>query len=334
MYRILMCCYCPHIYNEIHHGFIEAGCKVRDLFIGDEYTNKTDLLKTNLIKAIDEFKPDFVFSYGWWKIGLRMGDILDTLRRKGVFHIWWAYDDPVCFHDSSLPIAKRSDLVFTTVAECIPEYQKRGIKAFLMPHGCSPHHVKIKPKPEYSHDIVLLANNYNIQSGDFIGNPFRLKGVKDVLEPLVNSDFDVKVWGRWWTQADRAFVLPEKYYGGIVPAEEAPAVYSSCKIALGLQQVENSKTHLANRTYEILGCGTFHVCQYSRALEHYFKKGVHLEWSNSPDETLEIVKFYLPREKEREKIALKGQKEVREKHMLVHRAKGALDVIKKYVKPH
>lgn len=333
MYKILMCCYCPHIYNEINHGFIEAGCKVKDLYIGDEYTGKSDLLKKNLLREIDSFKPDMVFSYGWWKINIDIRDILDTIKRKGIFHIWWAYDDPVCFKDSSLPVAKRSDIVFTTVEECIPQYAGYGIKAFLMPHGCSPHHVRVAPKAEYMHDIVLLANNYNIHSGDFNGNPFRLKGIKTVLEPLAEGNHDLKVWGRWWTQTDRAFVLPERYYGGIVSSEEVPYVYSSCKIALGLQQVEHSRTHLANRTYEVLGCGTFHICQYSQAVEHYFKKGVHLEWSKSRDETLELVKFYLPLEAERQRIALNGQKEVFSKHLLVHRAKAALDIIRRYVKP-
>ncbi len=333
MYRILMCCYCPHIYNEISHGFIEAGCKVLDFNIGDEYTKKTELLKQKLAQTIDTMKPDIVFSYGWWKIGINITEIMDMLRRKGVFRIWWSYDDPICFRDSSLPAAKGSDIAFTTAVECIPDYERNGVRAFLMEHGCSPHHTKVPAKSEYEHDIVLLANNYNIRSGDFIGNPFRLKGIKNVLEPLVDGGYDIRVWGRWWTQTDRAYVLPGKNYGGVVPAEEVPSVYSSCKIALGLQQVEKSRTHLSNRTYEVLGCGAFHICQYSPALEHYFKKGVHLEWSTSREETLELVKYYLPRENERLAVALNGQQEVLSRHLLIHRARAALEIIKRYVKP-
>ena len=249
------------------------------------------------------------------------------------FNIWWSYDDPVCLRDSSLPVAKKSDLTFTTAEECIPMYKKAGVTAHLFAHGCSPHHIKVSPEAEYAHDIVLLANNYNISKNGFTGNPFRLKGINDVIRPLVDNNFDIKIWGRWWTQKDRAYILPDNFYGGVVPADEAPGIYSSCKIALGLQQVEHSITHLANRTFEILGCGTFHVCQYSKALEHYFKKGVHLEWSESSEETLEIVKYYLKHEDKRQKIALAGQEEVNKNHMLLHRANGALDIIKRYVKP-
>jgi len=90
MYRILMCVFSPQIYHELHHGFLEAGCEVRNLFIGEELTNKFDLLETRLSQAIDEFKPDFVYSYGWWKDVIDIDVFLDIIKSKGLFHIWWS----------------------------------------------------------------------------------------------------------------------------------------------------------------------------------------------------------------------------------------------------
>lgn len=105
------------------------------------------------------------------------------------------------------------------------------------------------------------------------------------------------------------------------------ACYSSAKIALGLQTMGNSKTHCSVRTFEIMGCGAFHLSRYSPALEYYFKKGIHMEWSKSADETLEIVKFYLSKERAREKIARKGQQEVYENHTILHRVRSVLDIV-------
>ncbi|ATW25385.1 CgeB family protein [Candidatus Formimonas warabiya] len=331
MYKVLVCCFNPRSVDTIHYGFIDAGCVVKNLPIDWTYADKTDLLKQHLIDAIEEIKPDFVYSYGWWDIGIDLDAFIGIIKEKGLFHIYWAYDDPVCFENISLPVALKSDLVFTTVEECIPEYKKRGISAHLMLHGCyPPRHRPVPPCPEFSHDIVLLANNYNIEESP-IYQEYRLHGANSMIKSLADHGFDLKVWGLWWTHPDRWFILPEKFCGEFLPKGTEPFVYASAKITLGLQTVGTSKTHFSVRTFEAMGCGAFHLSQYSPALESFFQKGIHLEWSKSAEETLEIAKFYLKKEAARKRVALKGQQEVYEKHTLLHRTKYGLDVIKQYL---
>lgn len=336
MYKILMCVFSPQIYNEIHHGFLEAGCEVRDIFIGEEYKNKFASLETKLTNAIDEFKPDFVYSYGWWKDIIDINAFFDVIEKKGIFHVWWSADDPVCCGQVSLPAAKRADLVFTPVDYLIPEYAKFGITAYLQPNACSPHHVKLPSKPKYRNDLVLVGNNYSFrhvdeESKNSIFYRFRVDGIYQILKPLVDEQKNVKVWGSYWTDFDRAYILPTAFYGGILPTEEIPYVYASTKIALGIQQVATSKTYVSTRTFEVLGCGAFHITQYSQGVEYYFKKGVHLDWSTSAEETLELVNYYLAHDDIRETIALNGQREVDEKHRLIHRARAVLDTVAHYI---
>ncbi|WMJ89109.1 CgeB family protein [Anaerocolumna sp. MB42-C2] len=336
MYKILTCVFSPQVYNEIHNGFLEAGCEVRNILIGEDYINKFDSLKTVLTNAIEEFKPDFVYSYGWWKDIVDINEFFDLFKKKGLFHVWWSADDPVCCGQVSLPAAKRADLVFTPVDYLIPEYEKFGIEACLQPNACAPRYIKLPPKPEYKKDVVFLGNNYSFRHVDAeskksIFYQFRVDGIYQVIKPLVDKEKNLKVWGRWWTDFDRAYILPTAFYGGILPVEEIPYVYSSAKIALGIQQVATSKTYVSTRTYEALGCGAFHITQYSQGVEYYFKKGVHLEWSNSAEEILELVDYYLTHENEMEKIALNGQREVNEKHRLVHRARTVMDTVAHYI---
>lgn len=329
MYRVLVCCFNSKSVNNIHYGFMEAGCDVENLFIDSDYSGKTDLLVARLLVVIDRFKPDFIFSYGFWDIGIEVDVYLDIIKQKGIFHVYWAYDDPIFLEQISMPIAARSDLVFTTVEECIDEYKKRGVNAFLMLHSCNPtRHKRVRPAEKYSYDIVLLANNYNryLEHREF---DFRRKGINHIIRPLVEDNFNFKVWGLWWTHRESGFVLPDKFYGGVLPTGEESEVYSSAKIALGLQTVGTSRTQFSVRTFEAMGCGIFHLSQYSPALEYFFKKGIHLEWTKSADETLEIVKFYLKKDEARESVALKGQQEVYEKHTLVHRVREMLDIITK-----
>ncbi len=336
MYKILMCVFSPQVYNEIHHGFLEAGCEVKDVFIGGDYINKFDSLEKVLTDAIEEFKPDFVYSYGWWKDIIDINEFYDVIKKKGIFNVWWSADDPTCCGQVSLPAAKRADLVFTPVDYLIPEYEKFGIKAFLQPNACSPHHVKVSPKPEYRNDLALVASNYAMRHVDeetknSILYKFRVDGIYQIVKPLVDAEKDLKVYGRWWNEIDRAYILPSAFYGGVLPTEEVAHVYSSSKIALGIQQVATSKTYVSTRTYEVLGSGAFHLTQYSQGVENYFKKGVHLDWSHSAEETLELVDFYLAHDDIREKIALNGQREVDEKHRLIHRAKTVLDTVASYI---
>lgn len=330
MYRVLVCCFNPRSVNNIHYGFIDAGCNVKNLNIGFEYMNNQELLKQHLFQAIDELRPDFVFSYGWWKMFVNIDDYISMIKQKGLFHIYWAYDDPDCFEEISLPMASKSDLVFTTVEECIQDYKSRGVHAFLLPLGCYPPlHKRVEPKREFMHDITLLAHNYNIHD-----NPsyfaYRLKGIYNVLKPLIDKNYDVKVWGLWWTDWNRKYIIPGKNYGGNLPSGNEAAVHSSSKIVLGLQTVGTSKTHFSVRTFEAMSCGAFHLSQYSPALPNYFTKGVHMEWSNSPEETLEIVSYYLKNDDARERVALQGQQEVWEKHTIVQRARSVMETVRQF----
>jgi spore maturation protein CgeB len=104
--------------------------------------------------------------------------------------------------------------------------------------------------------------------------------------------------------------IPKEFFKKYAGREEVRSLYNSSKIALGLHSIINSPTMMSMRTAEVLGCGTFYLSQYALALETNFIKGVHLEWSNSPEETLDLVKYYLEHEEEREKIAKCGQEKI------------------------
>lgn len=322
MYKILMCVFCPHCYKILHHGFIDNGCEVQNLFIDDSYMYKTERLVADLNKVIDKFKPDLVFTYGWWKINIDIDQFMDVINKRGLFHVWWGYDDQGCLYEISMPVARRSDLVFTTYGEALPEYHRNGINAKLMMLGCYPPiHKKVPVKSEYQHDFSLIAAHHD--------HSFRIKGVYDVLKPLVDKEYDVIVYGRWWDE-DRGYLLPEKFWGGWLPEDDVSALHSSSKITLAIQGVGDSNTMFAVRTLEAMSSGAFHLTQWSPAIEIFFKKGIHLEWSKSPEETLEIAEFYLKHGILRERIALQGQQEVHARHSIVQRAKEALEVIKKY----
>ena len=326
LYKILFYNFNPNSVSNAHVGFKELGFECLEASCENVYTSDSQL-KRDLSKIIDSFKPDIIFSYGWWFTRLNHIAFCNFIKEKGIFHVFWAYDDPECFDKISLPIAKYSDLTFTSVLECINRYKAHKVNAHLLMHGCDPkNHKKVESCPEFAHDLVLLANNYNVK-WDTNYFAYRYNGITNMIKPLVDNKYDIMVWGLWWDLHDRLYNLPKENHSPFIAYGAESKIYSSSKIALGLQSVGDSKTHFSVRTTEIMACGTFHLCQYSPALEYYFKKGVHLEWTQSPEETIEIVDFYLMNPKLREKIALKGQEEAYTNHTLKHRAQTAIDVI-------
>ena len=327
MDRILIINFNPNAWVQIHKGFEELGCTVLNHGAPEGWKDYT-CLEQDLNGLLNTFRPDAVFSYGWWINRVNIDAFSRVLAERGILHAYWAIDDPDLFRLISLPMAKKADLVFTTDAGCIDAYKEQGADARFLIYGCNPSvHRRVPPEDAYRHDLVLMAHNYNVwwNPGHF---SYRLAGINHILRPLVENDYDLMVWGLWWQDPDRIYHLPDKNYGSALPPGHEAQVYSSAKIVLGLQSVGTSTSMLSIRTFEALCCGAFHLSQYSPALEHYFRKGIHMEWSRSPEETLELADFYLKRDSARERIARQGRREVLEKYTLKHSAASALEVLK------
>jgi spore maturation protein CgeB len=173
----------------------------------------------------------------------------------------------------------------------------------------------------YSNDLVFVGNNYS-------RHPARLQGINNILRPLAERGFDLKIFGNeWWLDEQNYFNINKKYYGGYLPNEKLPVVCASSKIVLGIHSVNNSLTMMSMRTFEVLGCGGFYLTQWTPAIENLFKNHYHLVWTKSADETIDLVKFYLDHPRERDKIALQGQQEVYAKHTYHHRANTIIEIL-------
>lgn len=307
----------PMITHGLGRTLSELGETVEIVDVGLASQQDPDFLE----RLISSFNPDYVCSQGGWG---KLGDIIfPILRRKGIPHIFWASEDPMFFESLSLPMARNSQYVFTTAAECIGKYYSHGIKAHLMLFACSPSfHHRVEPDPRFNHDCIFVGNNYS----QF---PARLKGMEIILKPLIEKKFDLKVYGLdWWLNRKNRFFIEPDIYGGGLTYEEMRTAYSSAKIVLGLHSVDTSPTMMSMRTFEALGCGAFYLTQWTPAVENLFTNHEHLVWSKSPQETVELVKHYLARPEERQRIARNGQAYVYANHTYHHRAEEFLRVLK------
>lgn len=269
------------------------------------------------------WKPDFAFAEGV-SISTVAGRLFPLLRRHSLPLIYWAIDDPPDWRRMSRPLGRGASLVLTPAQECLSLYQRENIRALYFHFACNPaFHRPIEPSPSYCCDLLLVANYYT-------SYPQRRIGLETILTPLRTGQFHLKVFGNehWLANTDH-YTLETEVYQGYLPYEQLPCAYSSAKIVLGLHSVIDSPTMMSMRTFEALGCRAFFLTHWSPAIENLFQNHVHLVWSRHPDETLELVRFYLSRADLRHKIARQGQEEVYRKHTYHHRIQSVRTFIEK-----
>ena len=79
--------------------------------------------------------------------------------------------------------------------------------------------------------------------------------------------------------------------------------YRQSKIILNFPKKDSG---FSDRVFQALGTGSFLLSKYCSDLRRLFKKGVHLDWFNTPKECLELIKCYLNNDNLREEIAQRG----------------------------
>jgi len=289
----------PLIKYGMQKGFEKIGWETDRLEVPQQSVEGLKL-------KIEEFKPDYIFTEGG--VNTRKF-IFPVLEKYSIPHIYWAVEDPVANNTFAMQWAEKSVLVLTPDMEMLENYRRKGHKAICIPFAADPDYYYKYPPDEHfaSLDAVHVGNNYNVF-------PERRRAYEYIIKPFIDKNKKIEVYGSDWDNPKHAFRLPPKYNKGYLSHEKSVIAYSSAKISLGVHSITNSRTMQSMRTFEILACRGFFLTQHTRAIEYMFKNHVHLVWSKSYDETVELMEYYLTNDQARERIALNGQKFVYENH--------------------
>lgn len=310
----------PLIKYGIKSGFDQLGHET--LLMEDEY-RIWDLSKEEQLpvfkKAIDDFNPDIVFSETFMDFS---EELFLYTREKGIFHAYWSIDDTPFEYSLGEYWMEYADYIFTTTAECLPNYWNKGKKADLLLFASNPNfHKKVRKSSKYTADISLVGNNYLQRSYQ----------VTDFLIPLLDKNYDVKVYGNWWwVRQDYEGNLSEykDCYKGYLAYEDLPTVYSSSKIAFGLNLDGDSVTQTSMRMTEILGCGgALMVSPYTKAQEYLFHDHVYLP-KNTDEVFLMTDEILSMTDRQREKKAKEAQDYVYKYHNYALRAETVIKMYK------
>lgn len=244
------------------------------------------------------FKPELFFLYhhdGPWKVF----DWVSEDVKKVVF-----YEDGIPGSPPDprvMTFALKAGTVFTTARGYVDVFREAGVSnVHYLRTGCDrTDHYPVSASSNFESDIA------------FIGGP-RLGDRTEILK-RISEKHKLAVYGQDWEEAIGARPRLEEIY-----PEEYRGICSSAKIIIGMDPRDDLDLYFSNRTWLSLACGGFLLTRYVPNLEEHFTNHEHLVWYHSPEECLELIDYYLPREEERRRIARNGSEYVREYHTFRH----------------
>lgn len=265
------------------------------------HLNKAD--ETLIDEAVRHFKPDLTFAMGWDELQTNRDLLSRTLRKHGLFHLYFAEEDWLHYDWWSSEYVKAipTHFVLSRSAKCVPNYERMGIPAAFLDVGSNPSFQRpMPPVAAYACDVSVVVN------GQFAHEVFRRKSLADLVYPLFDAPFDTRIRGAHWDTDLRTIigVTPNpRMLHGILPYHETPKVHSSAKINVSVQTVEDQ---LSSRTYDILAAGGFLLTSNTPEVRRRLNPGIDCEVSDSPQETIEKIRYYLQHEDKRLRIAERG----------------------------
>lgn len=204
--------------------------------------------------------------------------------------IYWATDTHVGY-DYRLYRAKMSDMVFNSQRTGMEGFIRDGIKDPVYEPPCF--------DPQAYPRIELSYKKYDI---GFVGH--------------VNSQNRIEA-------LDRMFKEFPNFYFGQKLFEEASRKYAESRICFNISWLDD----INMRCLEVMGSGNFLLTNDIPALHDFFVSGKHCVMYKSLDEAVELAKYYLEHEDERNAITEAGYEEVNKNHTIGVRVKSIFETL-------
>ncbi len=259
---------------------LKVAC-VMDEFTYGSYRYECNLLQLtpeNWQSELVEFQPDLLFIESAWrgkddlwgsKIGhnaQELQSILAWCAERNVPSVFWNKEDPVHF-ETFLTTAKQFDFVFTTDIDCIHRYKGAlgHERVYLLPFACQP--AVHNPIELYERkDAFCFAGAY------YARYPERTRDLGNFVQALPKFR-PLEIFDRNFGKDDANYQFPAEYQPYIVGTlsfDQIDTAYKGYRYAINLNSIKQSQTMFARRVFELLGCNTITVSNFSRGVRLLF----------------------------------------------------------------
>jgi spore maturation protein CgeB len=308
----------------IAKALVRLGFNVRKvLFKEDLFTQylffKRTIIRKLLIREASNFKPDILLIFKGVYITQRD---LETIRKKCgclIVHLMNDEGDDNNFERYSLPIAEKSDIVFTAQESYIAKYKEHGISnVYHFTYACDPEihrSVTLSGKDLLKYECeVSFAGTYR---------PERVEMIQAVAK------FKPALWGSGWRFYRTSREVRRFLRGGALSMNELVKLYNASKITLNMHKpyeiYDGTKANM--RVFEATASGVLLITDRPRGLEEMFNPGKELVCYDDLDDLPELVGYYLDNVEERDVIARRGQMRSRKDHTYIKRVQNIISKI-------
>lgn len=271
-----------------------------------------------LIRLVGQLQPDLIlvlWGKSWTK---ELWEEVRTISRARIA-TWWL-DTP--FRNSVRHFPHLFDHFFIFDRSYLTPLKERGArKVQFLPCACDetvyrPMTLTAAEKRRFESEIAFIAWYY----------PSRLSMVKTL------QDFDLKVWGRGWTQPQVQRTLRkmkpnifrgERYVNDLTSAK----IYNATQIGLNVHGFHTEEGGLNSRTFDLLACGTFELTDFVPGMEELLTPGKEVAVYRSQEEARDRIAYYLRHPEERKRIAARGRERTLREHTYLHRMKTVLQAV-------
>ena len=310
-------------------GFVQSGCETKIIQAETE---------AQIQKILEGEKADLLITMGA-PLEFNRGALEYVGKRQpsSMKYIHWDTDGISSTYFRSISgdgiemdviYLSKPDLVLTMCPEMREFVQKKNYACEMMHYAYSP--ISHRPLLGYNNDkyyINLIGISY-VEFYKYRPDHYRYASLKILLKPLLENGYEVHFYGDTGYRPLIKMLLdidvPEAYFHRYLPYERTCAAYNSSFINLVTQ---NHDQTITKRTFEILGSGGFALSSDNSALRKLFVPGRDLAVSSSPEQTLELVRFYKENPDAWKKVRENGLKSV-ENHTYKQRAEYILELLK------
>jgi spore maturation protein CgeB len=140
----------------------------------------------------------------------------------------------------------------------------------------------------------------------------------------------IDIWGYGFDSLTESSVLRQFHHGELWALDMYNALYNS-KIALNHHINVAGRNANNMRLYEATGVGAFLLTDYKDNLDTLFEPGKEIVAYRSAEECVELARYYLEHEEERQSIAQAGQARTLREHTYRHRMQEFIDIVSRYL---
>ena len=255
-------------------------------------------------------------------------DIVEWCRRRGIPTVFYNKEDPPNF-EFFVDAAKLFDFVFTSDANCIPNYREHlgHDRIFALPFAAQPRiHNPIRTADRKG-NVCFAGTWYNHRHFD------RQEGALAILKPAL--DFDLHIFDRMADSPSKNYRWPETYQPcvcGALPYAKMVSAYKRFKVFLNINSVTDSPTMFARRVFELLACGTPVLSSVSRGIEEILGGDLVLMAGDEEAARNHLTRL-LADDEYRERLSLRGQRKVFSEHTYTHRLETILETVGRAATP-